>query len=83
MKGSDKMENFVKVIVIENQFEAQVLESILEERGIPYFLKSYDDMAYGTLFQLYKGWGQLTAPERFKAEIIEIVNDLRNSNEGH
>lgn len=82
LKGSDQMENFVKVVVIENQFEAQVLESILEERGIPYFLKTYDDVAYGNLYQLHRGWGQLTAPERFKDEIVEIVNDLRNSPEG-
>lgn len=75
------MDKFVKVLVIENQFEAQVLESILKDRKIPHFLKSYDDIAYGNLFQFHKCWGQLSAPEQFKKEIIEIVNDLRDSDD--
>jgi hypothetical protein len=71
------MENFIKIMVLENEFEAQILESVLQEREIPHFLKSYHDEVYGRLFQMNKGWGAVNAPERYKVEIEEIVADLR------
>lgn len=71
------MENFVKIAVLEDEFEAQVLESVLKERELAHFLKSYHDPAYGSLYQAVKGWGHVTAPESLKEEILEILADLR------
>lgn len=73
----EQNEVFTKIAVLENEFEAQLLESILKEREIPHFLKSYHDPAYGTLYQMVKGWGQVTAPERCREEITEIISDIR------
>jgi hypothetical protein len=50
---------------------------VLEERGIPYALRSYHDTAYDGLFQAQKGWGVVTAPEEWREEILEIIDDLR------
>jgi hypothetical protein len=51
------MEGYVKVAVLDNQFEAQVLADILAERRIPHSMRSYYDAAYDGLFQMQKGWG--------------------------
>jgi len=71
------MECYVKAAVLENEFEAQLLDSILAERDIPHCLISYHDTAYNGLYQTQLGWGYLTAPETYKNEIMEILADLR------
>lgn len=71
------MDKFVKISVLENSFQAQLLESILQERSIPHLLKSYHDIAYGNIFQMHKGWGAVHAPEKFKEEIVEIIEELK------
>ncbi len=71
------MEEFVKVEVLENDIEAQLLASILEERDIPHRLRSYHDTAYDGLYQTQKGWGIVSAPPSRVEEIREILSDLR------
>ena len=71
------MEDYTKVATLENEFEAQLLESILLERNIPHMLRSYYDTAFDGLFQTQKGWGYISAPEAYLAEIKEILSDLR------
>lgn len=51
------MHGYSKIAIVENQFEAQLLQSILDEQGISYYVKSYYDTAYDGLFQKNKGWG--------------------------
>jgi shikimate 5-dehydrogenase len=72
------MDDYVKVIVLDNDFEAQLLDSILEERDIPHLMVSYHDTAYDGLFQTQKGWGHVSAPAPFKQEILEILDEVRN-----
>ncbi|NTV31880.1 MAG: hypothetical protein HGA50_01145 [Deltaproteobacteria bacterium] len=71
------MDDYVKVSVLDNEIEAQLLDSILEERDIPHLMVSYHDTAYDGLFQTQKGWGQVSAPTPFKQEILEILNAVR------
>ncbi|UZQ81926.1 DUF2007 domain-containing protein [Thermoanaerobacter sp. RKWS2] len=52
------MEGFVKILVLENEIEAKLLEGILKEKGIPHFIRSYHDTAYDGLFQTVTGWGR-------------------------
>lgn len=70
------MEEFKKILVLENEIEARLLDSILEERGIPHRIRSYYDSAYDGIFQLQKGWGIVLAPETYKEEIKAIYKDL-------
>jgi len=73
---------FIKVAVLENTIEAQLIDSILSEHSIPHRLHSYHDTAYDGLFQMQKGWGELRAPLSFKDDILEILNEVRSgSNE--
>ncbi len=72
------MEPFKKVLVLDNEIQAQRLGGILTERGIPHLLRSYDDLAYGGLFQSQKGWGQIEAPETSHDEVRAILDDLNS-----
>jgi hypothetical protein len=64
------------VVVLENEVEARLLESVLNERHIPHVIVSYHDSAYDGLYQLQKGWGYVEAPERYESLIKSIHRDL-------
>jgi hypothetical protein len=70
---------YVKMGILENNIEAQLVSSLLDQYHIPYRMRSYHDTAYDGLFQIQKGWGELTAPLRFKQEILEVLNDIRSN----
>ena len=72
-------QKFIKIIILENAIEAQVIGSILEQHQIPHRIRSFYDTAYNGLFQVQKGWGELSAPEAYKQEILLIVNDIQSS----
>jgi hypothetical protein len=71
------MEDYIKASLLENEFEAQLLESILTERDIPHRIRSYYDTAYDGLFQTQLGWGYVSCPESYREEIQEIISELR------
>ncbi len=72
------MDSYIKITVLENSIEAQLIESILNEKEMPYRIRSFHDTAYDGLFQMQKGWGELFAPSSFKEEILEIVDIIRS-----
>lgn len=73
--------HFVKIAVIHNMFEAHMLESILNDNHIPHLIRSYYDESYGGLYQMTKGWGAVHAPVEYKEEILEWLDQLRQSAE--
>jgi len=76
------MNEYEKVEVLDNNFEAQVLDSILNEREIPHLMRSFYDTAFDGLFQTQKGWGYVSAPGEYHEEIKEVLRDLRNNEPG-
>jgi hypothetical protein len=68
---------FIKIAVLENAIEAQLLSSVLTQYEIPYRLRSYHDTAYDGLFQLQKGWGEIYGPQEVRQQIIEALAELR------
>jgi len=76
---TEYQDEYVKIIVLDSAIEAQLVESILSEQEIPYRLRSFHDTAYDGLFQVQKGWGEISAPSSLKQEIIDIVDDIRSS----
>ncbi|UCH01179.1 MAG: hypothetical protein JSU78_00900 [Deltaproteobacteria bacterium] len=70
-------EEYKKVATLENEIEARLLDSILNERNIPHLIISYYDTAYDGLYQTQKGWGYVSAPEAYLKEIKEIISYLR------
>ena len=71
------MESFIRIAVVENAVEAQVLGSFLDQYDIPHRLRSFHDTAYDGLFQFQKGWGEVLAPPEFRQQILESLRDLR------
>jgi fructose-bisphosphate aldolase class II len=72
---------YIRIDGLENPFEAQLLDSILQEQEIPHRIHSHHDTAYDGLFQMQKGWGEVCAPESAKNQIIEILQHIRNNKE--
>ena len=68
---------FVKIALLDNAIEAQLIDSILNDQSIPHMLRSYHDTAYDGLFQVQKGWGEVRAPADFKEMILEILESIR------
>jgi len=73
------MKDFEKIVVLENEVEASLMESILKERNIPHRMRNYHDLAFDGLFEVQKGWGHIEAPTNFKNEIVTIYEDLRQN----
>ncbi|MFN8242394.1 MAG: hypothetical protein U0X39_16785 [Bacteroidales bacterium] len=71
------MSRSVKILVLENEFEATLLSSLLEERNIPHLLRSYHDLVYDGMFQVQNGWGHVEAPEEWKDEILKIYAGMQ------
>jgi hypothetical protein len=70
-------DEYQKAVILENEIEARLLDSILTERDIPHIMASYYDTAYDGLYQTQKGWGYISAPLAFHEEIQEIISSVR------
>ena len=71
------MEQYHRIAILENEFEAQILQSILEEQGIPHYFKSFYDLAYDGLFQRNLGWAAVFSPAEYEQEILMIIKSIR------
>ena len=76
------MEDFKKILILENEIEAGLLDSVLNERNIPHRIQSYHDSAYDGIYQVQKGWGVVLAPPEYEEEIQSIYADLPLEEEG-
>lgn len=72
-----KMKKYEKIAILDNEFQAQLLAGVLEEKGIPHRIRSYHDLAYDGLFQSQKGWGHIEAPEECSEDILSILKSLK------
>jgi len=69
---------FIKIAVLENAIEAQLLSSVLTQYEIPHRLRSYHDTAYDGLFQLQKGWGEIYGPNSVRRQVLAALVELRS-----
>ena len=69
---------FIKIAVLENAIEAQLLSSVLTQYEIPHRLRSYHDTAYDGLFQLQKGWGEIYGPNSVRQQVLDALLELRS-----
>jgi hypothetical protein len=70
---------YIKVDILESEIEAQLLDSILNERSIPHRIQSYQDTAYNGLFQAQKGWGHVSCPRCWSEKIGAILSEIRKA----
>ncbi len=73
------MSDYERVLVLENEIEAQRFGLILDEEGIPYRYVSYHDTAYDGLFQMQRGWGHVEAPGEYSRRISGLYADMKRS----
>jgi len=66
----------VRILVFNNEFEAKLLDEILNEKEIPHLIRSFYDSAYDGLWQLQSSWGCIEAPEEYSEEILQIYNNM-------
>ena len=76
-----KQEVYVRIAILESEIEAQLLDSILNERNIPHHIQSYHDTAYDGLFQPQRGWGHVSCPRLWSEEIGTILSEIRQAAE--
>jgi hypothetical protein len=76
------MAELERIVVLDHEVEARLLDEELKARGIPHILRSYHDQAYDGVFQLQKGWGVVLAPPEFRQAIEAILRDLRTAAAG-
>lgn len=70
------MDKTVKILILNNEIEANLLDGLLNEREIPHLIRSYHDSALDGLWQVNSGWGHLQAPEEYKEQILDIYNGM-------
>lgn len=68
-----------KIEVLNDFIEATFMEEILREEGLPYAIRSYEDGAYGNLFQKGWGWGAIWGQEEDAPRIKALLAELRQS----
>ncbi|NIS61600.1 MAG: hypothetical protein GTO13_13130 [Proteobacteria bacterium] len=73
------MGNLVKILVVENKFEADLVSQALQEEGIPVMLKTFSDTAYDGLYIPQKGWAAIMIPEEFKALGERVVAEFKEA----
>jgi hypothetical protein len=66
----------IKILVLNNEFEAKLLDEILTEMKIPHLIRSYHDSAYDGLWQMQSSWGHIEAPEQYREEILQTYNTM-------
>jgi hypothetical protein len=66
----------IKILSLNNEFEAKLLDEILTEKNIPHIIRSYHDSVYDGLWQMQSGWGHVEAPEEFREEIVNTYDQM-------
>ena len=70
------MGNFVKIFVVENRFEADLISQALQREGIPVMVRGFSDTAYDGLYIPQKGWAAVMVPEEYKAQGEKVVAEF-------
>ena len=75
------MENYERILDLNNDFEAGLMDEILKDKKIPFGIVPSGDSALGGIWELENGWGYLEAPAEYKDEIIRLYKELADTSE--
>jgi len=73
------MEEFEKILILDNEFEAELMEEVLMDKQIPYGIIIREDSALGGIVDLEEGWGYLEGPARCREEIMKIYKEIQET----
>ncbi len=71
------MDKLEKIAVLDTEVQAELVDSVLEERGIPHLMRSYYDSALDGLYQARSGWGHVEALPEYREEILAVIEDIK------
>ena len=72
------MDKLQKIAVLDNEVQAELVDSVLTEREIPHIMRSYYDSALDGIYQAKAGWGHVEAPESFKDEVLAVIDEIKH-----
>ncbi|HNQ90710.1 MAG TPA: hypothetical protein PKM73_19010 [Verrucomicrobiota bacterium] len=73
------MDRFERIATLDDEVQAEALDALLSGQNIPHVMACYHDTALDGIFQGSRGWGHVEAPAAFKAQILAILADLKNT----
>jgi hypothetical protein len=73
----NRMDKLEKIAVLDNEVQAELMDSVLSERDIPHIMRSYHDSALDGLYQARGGWGHIEAPESFRNEVLAVLAEIK------
>jgi hypothetical protein len=65
-----------RVHIARNMIQAQAIEAMLDEEGIPCIVGTYESRAYDGVFTPQKGWGEIRVLEEHKDRAGELIRDF-------
>ncbi len=65
-----------KIIILENEFQAQRIREILDSEGVPHIIRSFRGSAFDGLYQEAQGWGAVVADEEYEEKILELYKRM-------
>ncbi len=71
------MDRLEKIAVLDNEVQAELVDSVLSERDIPHIMRSYYDSALDGLYQSRAGWGHVEAPESCRDEVMAVIEEIK------
>ncbi len=72
----------LRVSIVANQFEEDMVSQALEEKGIPFLIRRYSDTAYDGIFIPQKGWAAVMVPDEYRERARDVIEDLKSDFEG-
>jgi hypothetical protein len=66
-------------LALDNQVEASLLDLMLRQDGVPHFVRSFQDRAYGRLWQFQQGWGYVETPVRYASGVKVLLDLIRHN----
>ena len=73
------METFEKILDLNNEFEAGIMEEVLNDKKIPFGIVPSGDSALGGIWELENGWGYIEAPVEYKDEIMRLYTEIADT----
>ena len=70
------MENYEKILVLSNEYEAELLDEVLNDKKIPHGIVPHEDSVLEGINQMEFGWGYVEAPGHFRDTIVSIFNEI-------
>lgn len=64
------------ILYFDNEIEAQVISSVLEQGAIPHHVHSHRSQPSNDLPNTPRSWGHLEAPGEYAPQIMDLYNSM-------